>query len=115
MATPQPFLVQNPSFAPLKKPTTLLAKAVDPDAGTKKVCVVLDGVLAPPRTGREIAEPLAGAMDWVLSLHESGLEIFILDPHRPATFFGHGWGEGRAACACGEFPAQLPRSRCNDP
>jgi len=75
----QGFLVKEPGFAALAAQRLRKVQA----AGAKKVGVILDGGLAAPRIGREIAPPLPGAIEWLISAKEAGYDVFIEVGERP--------------------------------
>jgi hypothetical protein len=79
MSIQQGFLVPSPGFN--KFPALKMRKVQA--TGAKKVGVILDGALAAPRTGREIAAPLPGAIEWLITAKEGGLDVFVYIGERP--------------------------------
>jgi hypothetical protein len=75
----QGFLIKSPDFNKLPALRMRRVQAT----GAKKLGVILDGGLAAPRTGREIAAPLPGAIEWLISAKENGWDVYIEIGERP--------------------------------
>src|SRR5580693_1986554 len=85
MAVNPAFLVTAPTpLNPLQRAAPKVAKAIDPNSGARKLCCVLDGVLAQARPGRDVGAPLPGAMQFLVDAKAAGYNLYILND-RPAT------------------------------
>jgi hypothetical protein len=78
-ASKSPHDVKAAGFLSMPRPAQKLPKAIDPNSSALKVAVILDGVVAQPRPGRDIGSPIAGALEWLAQLHADGCAVFLCD------------------------------------
>jgi hypothetical protein len=78
-ASKAPHNVKASGFLAMPRSTPKLAKPVPSDSSALKVAVILDGVVAQPRPGRDIGTPISGAMEWLAQLHAAGCVVCLCD------------------------------------
>jgi hypothetical protein len=78
MAVNPNFLVTAPTpLSALQKSSPRVAKSISPNSGARRVLCLLDGVLSEPRTGRDVGEPLEGAIQFLVDAKAHGYDVFI--------------------------------------